>query len=551
MAPDPDSPASPPPAPHPARTASPATPAADAQRKKNLYLRLVSSMPLAVTVLVHLILFAIAGAVVIQQNVIGKKKTFEAAPPAENTQAQVEHRLQVARRGGAAGASGSPVEVNRLFSTADNALQLPPLPDLPSLAGPGGFGGFGGMGAGVGLGQGVGTATSLGSGVAIGGRGFMSMSFLGITDQNVQNVLFIVDVSPRMMDLRKSGFRAFEIIRNEMGSLIGRLPPAAKFNVMLFGGATGRRSGVNSFRGELVPATTENKEAFFAWIKPVNTHYEQLGPQTAASFNEWQPRAFPEGYGFDPTINRMNRLANLIQAGIEQQPDSIFLITGEVDLRPGSREPPSPDFIRRARARWDAGADERRQRRADYEKAIAELAARGITQDSVARARRAAEEKATADFAEGNRRLVAAGRPPVVNIRGLRAIEERLDEIRKAGIDIKIDGRGWKVDDQGNPIRFPASPPGETFNPPVREDIEWNEVHLHINRLQRAFTAQKVAITTMLFVGPEESEDRVMDWSAPLREISKRNDGKFQVLTTKRLEEILAAQAAQRGGGSP
>jgi hypothetical protein len=520
---------------------------AEVQKKQNLYRRVTSSVPLLVTVIVHLVLVAIAGAVVVQQNITGKKKILEAAASTENTaQKQVEHRLQVARRGGASGASGSPVEVDRVFSTADTALQLPPLPDLPALGGPSGFGGFGGAGSGVGMGAGTGMATSLGGGVGLGGRGFMSMSFLGITDQNVQNVVFIVDVGSGMMDLRKSGFRAFEIIRNEMGSLIGRLPPAARFNVLLFGpGGNTAYGNINPFRPELVPATTDNKEAFFAWMKPVNTDHQNLGPRSAAVFKPWVPKPLPDGYGFDPTINTINRLVGLIQAGIEQQPDTIFLITGQADLRPG-RRPASPETLRKHRADWDSKSDERRKQRAEYEKNMKDLAARGLTPASIDAARNAAAKKAEADFAEANKQRIAAGKPPIVNINGFRAIHARLDELKKAGMHITIDERGWKVDNEGKPITVPR-PPGDTYSPITHEEISWNDVHLHISRLQRALTPQKVAISTMLFVGPDDSEDKVEDWSAPLREVSKRNDGKFQVLTTKRLEEILAASRPADG----
>jgi hypothetical protein len=547
MAHDPETPDSAPPEQSAAPAETPARHVAEVQKKKNLYLRLTSSMPLAVTVLVHVVLVLGAGAIVVQQNLVEKKKTFEASAASENVaQKQVEHRLQVARRGGASGASGSPIEVNRVFSTAESALQLPPLPDLPALGGAAGFGGFGGAGSGVGLGAGTGMATSLGGGVALGGRGFMSMSFLGITDQNVQNVVFVIDTSSKMMDLRKSGFRAFEIIRNEIGSLIGRLPPAANFNVILFGNSHNPYADLNLFRPELVPATTENKEAFFAWMRPVNTVHTNIGPRSAASVNAYRRPPFPDNYGFDTTITQINRMAAVLKPAIAMQPDTVFLITGEVDLRAGWREPPTPEYLRQERAKWDRRSDERRKDLAEYEKAVKELAARGVTPESIERARGAAQRKAQADLAEANRRLVAAGKQPVVNIGSLYDIERRMDELKRAGINLTIDGRGWKVDDQGRPIRLPNKP-NLDYTPPTKEDITWNDIHLHINRLQRAFTSKKVAVTTMLFVGPEDREDRVEDWSAPLREISKRNDGKFQVLTTKRLEEILAAQNAARG----
>ena len=198
------------PAPESAPAETPAQHIQAEQKKKNLYLRLTSSMPLAITVIVHVVLGLIAAAVVVQQTSSEKKKTFEAArentaPPA------VEHRLQVARRGGASGGSSSPVSANRIFSTAENALQMPSMPDLPSM-GAGGFGGFGGMGSGVGMGAGTGMATSLGAGTGLGGRGFMSLNFLGMTSQNASKIVFVVDTSTQIMEPRKGGFQAFSII---------------------------------------------------------------------------------------------------------------------------------------------------------------------------------------------------------------------------------------------------------------------------------------------------------------------------------------------------
>ena len=152
-----------------AASETPAQHIAAEQKKKNFYRRITSSMPLLITVIVHVVLIVGAAAVVVQQSGGAKKKTFEASNQSENANKQVEHRLQVARRGGASSASQSPVAANRIFSTSENALQMPAMPDLPSM-GAGGFGGFGGMGSGVGMGAGSGMSTSLGGGSGLGGR---------------------------------------------------------------------------------------------------------------------------------------------------------------------------------------------------------------------------------------------------------------------------------------------------------------------------------------------------------------------------------------------
>ena len=187
----------------------------------SLYRRLTGSMPVLVSVGLHAVLIAAAAVLVVSETIVGKKKRFEAPPPADTaTRKQVEHRLQVARKGGAT--SSSPAASARILTTASGALALPP---MPALATPGasGLGGFGGFVAGLGAGGG-GLGTSLGN-ANLGGRGFMSLSFLGLSNVRAQKVVFVVDVGRSVMDIRKGGFQAFGIIRTEIMKLIGNLPP--------------------------------------------------------------------------------------------------------------------------------------------------------------------------------------------------------------------------------------------------------------------------------------------------------------------------------------
>ncbi|HEY9250413.1 MAG TPA: hypothetical protein VIO38_14840, partial [Rariglobus sp.] len=179
-----------------------------------------------------MVLVAVAGYIVTEK-VISKKKSFEAAADSRQSiaQKQVEHRLQVARKSGGS-ASTSPVSASRIFSTAENALQMPEMPALPSV----GASSLSGMGFGAGMGA-MGTGTGYNTGVGPGsglGRGFMNMSFLGITNQRVSKVVFVVDVGRDLLDIRKGGFEAFKIIREEIMRLISQLPPSAEFNVVLY-----------------------------------------------------------------------------------------------------------------------------------------------------------------------------------------------------------------------------------------------------------------------------------------------------------------------------
>ena len=64
----------------------------------------------------------------------------------------------------------------------------------------------------------------------------MSMSFLGVTNQRSSKVVFVVDISTSLMDIKKGGFRAFDILRHEISRLVSTLPPANEFNIFLFDG---------------------------------------------------------------------------------------------------------------------------------------------------------------------------------------------------------------------------------------------------------------------------------------------------------------------------
>ncbi|MCX6938487.1 MAG: hypothetical protein NTU80_11430 [Verrucomicrobia bacterium] len=505
-------------------------PAVAAPRKKNFYQRLTASMPLLITIIVHVVLIGGAAAIVVQQNVIGKKKTFEAANQNESVaEKQVEHRLQVARRGGASSSAANPVSANRIFSTAENALQMPAMPDLPTM-GSGGFGGFGSMGSGVGLGQGAGMATSLGGGGGLGGRGFMSMNFLGLTSQNVSKVVFVVDTSTEIMDLRKGGFRAFSIIREEIMRLVGGLPPGAQFNVILYRtrGLENGEGEFNIYKREMSPATSENKKDFFEWMTPVNTKLDNFGPASATRRTGWRRKPLPPESGVDPLLNPPT-WARAMHAALEQAPDTVFVITAGT-----------------GRVTRDISEQELAKRRASVEKERQEYAREakkeGTTLEAVQAARQNAIRKASNEFAEANKKLIAAGKDPIVASEWHVIFRADVQAaLKKNGITITLDGTGWTKKDG---TRF-AQPPGRIY---TTEGATWNDLTTHIARLQRTFLPQqRASINLYLFVGPDDKPDQAV---AILSDIAKKNGGKFQLLTTKRLEEIRAKELEAQKKGS-
>jgi hypothetical protein len=494
---------------------TPAQHIAAVQKQKDLYRRITSSMPMLVTVIVHVLLIGAAAVIVVQQSGGAKKKTFEASNQTETSNKQVEHRLQVARRGGASGAAQSPIAANRIFSTAESAIQMPAMSDLPSM-GAAGFGGFGSMGSGVGMGAGSGMATSLGSGTGLGGRGFMSLSFLGATTQNASKIMFVVDTSTSIMEPAKGGFRAFTIIREQIMSLVGRLPPTARFNVVLFDGY-GETNEVNSnfFARDLLPATNDNKKAFFAWMTPVNSRLGDFGPFSASSSTTVRNKPLPQGSGVDPLLlppvwSRAMHLA------LEQQPDTVFVIT-------------SSEGAVRKRVNDQTLASRRAEQEKERAKFNAEVTKLGLDPEKVIEAKNRSFQKAWEELQAANRRLMAEGKDPIVVDGSWKLFTPGIQAaLGRAGITITQDTTGWSKPD-GTPLQFTGF-----YVSPV-ESATWNEFITHVARLQKALLPERAALNIFLFVGPD---DKAESASANLSSLAKRNGGTFQLLTTKRLEEL-------------
>ncbi|HSI07359.1 MAG: hypothetical protein ACAH89_12445 [Rariglobus sp.] len=477
------------------------------KKHPNLYKRVTASVPLLVTVIVHVVLIGIAGYFVVSEQIIGKKKIMEASAATESVaQKQVEHRLQVARKGGGS-ASSSPVSASRIFSTAENALQVPAMPDLPSvgassLSGMGFGAGLGGVGGGTGYNTGIGNGNGLGS-------GFMSMSFLGTTSQRASKVVFVIDVGTSLMDIRKGGFEAFQIIRDEMAKLVSRLPPSAEFGVVVFeSGTSGADGWVTSFDRTLLPATVANKERLFAWIKPINTDSAKVGIQSVPNRVTWRPKPLPNA-GLDDTLT-VPLWTRALRAALELEPDTVYLITGSA----GSQRRKVSEAVLAKRKR-------------ENEEYLADLKREGLDLNAVAAARNAALNKARSQLDAVNAKLKAAGKSPFIIQDTKRIFDGDFQAaLKRIGETIKLDTAGWTTKD-GRLLWWTGYSDWE--------GAEYADVITHISQLQRALLKDRAALNIFLFVGPNEEPKASME---NLGKTSTRNGGKFELITTKRLQEL-------------
>ncbi|MDF3055920.1 MAG: hypothetical protein K0R17_135 [Rariglobus sp.] len=477
-----------------------------------LYRRLTAGVPLLVTIGIHIVLVAIAGYLVTEQ-VRGGNRGFESSPvPGPSVaQTQVERRLQLVRKSGGSTTS-SPVNASRIFSTAETALQLPVMPELPSV----GASSLSGAGFGKGIGA-TGTGAHYNTGLESSGdlgRGFMGMTFLGVTDLRSNKVAFVVDISPSLMDIRKGGFRAFEILRHEISRLVSTLPAAHQFNVILFDGVT-----VRLFASELKPATVANKTAFFDWIKPINASLSSLGASSIpASSPRWSFKR-DEALKLDPEFGP-SPWVHAIHAALEQKPDTLFVITGSSAA--GQTRYSDETIARHKREREEHLADLKRQ---------------GLDFAAIGTARGQALARLRTDFNEINRKLVSQKKDPFVitDIRRVLDADFQL-ALKRAGFSLKLDTTGW-TDQQGRLIWTDFS-----NNVGTSHNAGFTDVISHIARLQYGLLSERAALNIFLFTGPDEKPEAARK---TLSALTSRNGGKFTLLTTKRLEELAKRTDAE------
>ncbi len=479
--------------------------------RPNLYKRITASVPLLVTVIVHIVLIAVAGYFV-SEKIINRPRPFEATVSSDSAADQkLENKLRTARQP-AGSASTSPVELSRIVSTAENALQMPVMPDLntegaSSLAG-------------TGFDKNMGVANTALSDVTTTinsdalGRGFMPLTFIGVTNPRTNKVAFVVDISPSLMDIRKGGFRAFEILRQEISRLVSTLPPATAFNVVLFDG-----NSVRLFASELQPSTVANKTEFIEWIKPINADLASIGGRSIPSASpRWNYRP-DESLKLDPEYGPA-AWVQAIHAALEQKPDTLFVITGS-----GAS----------GQIRISEESIARRQR--EREREIAELKRQGYDFDAINAARSKAMAALRAEFNEINRKLVAQNKDPFVVTDIRRVLEPDFQTaLRRAGFPpLKLDTTGW-ADKQGKPIwtNF-SNHVGKTRN------AEFSDVISHVSKLQYGLLRGNAALNIFLFTGPDE---KVETSERNLSALASRNSGAFRLLTTKRLEEFARREAS-------
>ena len=101
--------------------------------------------------------------------------------------------------------------------------------------------------------------------------------------------------------------------------------------------------------------------------------------------------------------------------------------------------------------------------------------------------------------------------------------------LRKAGFQpIVLDKTGW-TNKNGTLIWWV----GYSDN----TGAPFDDLIMHVSKLQRALLKNRASLNYFLFVGANEKPEAAME---NLSKLTSRNGGKFELLTTRRLQEISA-----------
>ncbi len=266
------------------------------KEKKKVNLPLLEVFGLSL--ILHLLALLVFGGITIYQFIKPKKPEFIAPPPQERINPeQLEYKMQIKKQ---QQKSARPRQL-RMVVTQISEMNLPEFDiDLAPLS------------SRVNL-SAVGKGSGLGSGFGRGslGIGASAVNFFGIKDES-ERLIFILDASDWMLEDKKGGFNAYDIVKKEITRMISKLGPGTLFNVNAY-----NNRDVNLFSPTMALSNSLTNRNVSFWIDPINKNSGSRG----AGDNNYDPadKILPMG-------KHVGQWIRSIQAAMEQHVDAIFLI---------------------------------------------------------------------------------------------------------------------------------------------------------------------------------------------------------------------------------
>ncbi|MBO7522113.1 MAG: hypothetical protein J6T16_07735 [Opitutales bacterium] len=157
-------------------------------------------------------------------------------------------------------------------------------------------------------------------------------------------VLICFDVCSKTMTDEMGALPAFNVVKNEISTLVRGLPSTCLFNVMCFDMERGQHGDgtincVEIFRQNLVPANSANKSGFEAWMKGINEDENRVGIREDNYKLRFPYVPFNEGFAYHATTKKWGWRNHVwerhavvfwymaYQAAIEQGAGVIYFLT--------------------------------------------------------------------------------------------------------------------------------------------------------------------------------------------------------------------------------
>jgi len=163
-----------------------------------------------------------------------------------------------------------------------------------------------------------GTSVDLsGAGLGAGGLNFAMAQFnvFGVRSRG-EKALFVLDTNRAMLLDEVGGIPAYKIIKDELGSLLDRIPPTTLFNVIVF-----ESSSSQAFSPDMSAASDENIKKLKEWLAPLNSHQNRYGISTLA----WRGTAV-QFECHAPIYNTQSGWIAALSYGLQKGVDSIYVL---------------------------------------------------------------------------------------------------------------------------------------------------------------------------------------------------------------------------------
>ena len=266
---------------------------------------------ITVSLVIHLVAGFIAGFITITNYVIKEDVLFDTPPPIQEAEVPTTVKVEIKPQPSPQQNIRQQLKMKAVGNIAVAQVDV----DLPSMEQ--GFtvsAGLGGLGGGSLL---SGTRGNIGIGLS-------DVNIFGLKTR-AERILFVIDANRRMLTDAKGGLNSYNVIKDEISDMVGNLSAGTLFNVMLYD-----HRNIIRFKSNLVPSGSTVHNELVTWISQINADANRTGlagvsgverPRLSAFKNNEMQNNLEWSHGYNDT-------AFITQVAIEQNADSIFIITG-------------------------------------------------------------------------------------------------------------------------------------------------------------------------------------------------------------------------------